>query len=104
MGKGEVEVGRAEGWLGDAFDLLQYPRAQIDVGGGARAYRLPRPRKLDMGQMHIDPPEATLRKNSPIRKMTPPHFPGTGIPRRRPPRPNLRALPGPRSRAEGPPP
>src|ERR1700689_4474328 len=45
-----------------------------------------------------------LRKISPIRRMTTPHFTGTGIHRRRPPRPNLRALPGPRSRAEGPPP
>jgi hypothetical protein len=50
----EVEVRLAEGWLGDALNLLQRPRAQVSVGGHARANRLPRPGEPDAGQMDVD--------------------------------------------------
>src|SRR6266849_4555132 len=53
VGEEEVEIGPAEGWPGDALNLLQHPRAQVGAGGGARADRLPWPGEPDTRQMDV---------------------------------------------------
>src|SRR5882724_7475740 len=54
VGEEEIEIGPAEGGLGDSLDLLQHPRAQADVRGRARADRLPRPGERDTRQLNVD--------------------------------------------------
>ena len=58
MREDEAEVRLAEGRPGYPLNLLQYPRAQIDVSGGAgRAECLPRPAEPDARQMEVDADE-----------------------------------------------
>ena len=54
VGEEEVEVGLTQRRLGDPFDLLQHPRPQIGIRGGASRDRLPGPREPDARQMGID--------------------------------------------------
>ena len=52
--EGEVEVLGAEGGPGDSLDLLQHPGADVGIGSGPGADRLPRPGQPDMRQADVD--------------------------------------------------
>jgi hypothetical protein len=61
VGEEEVEVGLTQRRLGDPFDLLQHPRPQVGVRGGASRDRLPGPPETDARQMGIDAHQVQCR-------------------------------------------
>src|ERR1022692_1493828 len=63
MREDEAEVCLAEGGPGYSLNLLQYPRAKINVGCGAgRGECLPRPAEPDTRQMDVDADEVQSRR------------------------------------------